>query len=261
MRRSRYHNLKKERSLKPKRIGNIVGLTIFLVLSVLVFVFWKTVNLDKFTYVNKTKDGSAQVIVFDSKKDTVFRYLIPSDTELESARGYGYYKMSSLWTLSERDGNGDFIAETISKNYSIPVYLWKNGRGGNLNLFQNIKSVLIEKNKSAEDIKISTLKLPNSVLIQFLNDDFTSKIPTIDIEDLTGNISSVDKVSKIIEIMGGKITSNSQGYDEELDCEVGGKDTKMVKEISNIFDCEIKNSMSVQTDLKIRLGAKFSERF
>ncbi len=68
-----------------------------ILLGFLAFFIFRVLTLDKFIYVNKADDGSAEIIS-DS-----FRYKIPADTELYSARGYGKYKISSLWQLSEKD--------------------------------------------------------------------------------------------------------------------------------------------------------------
>lgn len=232
---------------------------LILAFSFLAFIIFKVLTLDKFIYVNKADDGSAEIIS-DS-----FKYKILADTELESARGYGKYKISSLWQLSEKDEiRGRLITETIAKNYSLPVFLWRSGGSwkdisrSNLNIYQRIR-VFFNRNKKNTDFIISSTKLPSSVLIQFIDPAFIEIIPKIDVEDLTGSFDTLDKVSNIIKVMGGKITSNSKGYDESLDCEIISDDLKLARTLANILDCEVLKSDSLT--LKIRLGAKFADRF
>lgn len=235
-------------------INKMIIIFVFLAFGFLSFIFFKVATLDKFIYVNKSEDGSAEIIT-DS-----FIYKIPADTELESARGYGKYKLSSLWTLSEKDNIGKLIPETIVKNFSLPVFLWKNGNKSNLNVYQKIKITFSKVNRS-DEIKINSTKLSNSILIQFINPKLAEITPKIDVEDLTNNLGILEKVSKIIEVLGGKITTNSKGYDANLDCEISGKEMELINIFSSVFGCEKREDKTLSSDLKIRLGVKFAERF
>jgi len=242
----------KGQKLKVKVIYIFV-LILFLVFSFLIFIFFKVVTLEKFIYVNKASDGSAEIIS-DS-----FKYKIPADTELESARRYGKYKLSSLWQLSEKDEvGGKLITETIVKNYSLPVFLWKDKNKSNLNIYQKIQVFFNGKKKNIDFI-ISSSKIPSSILIQFVDPTFIEVTPKIDVYDLTGSLNTLDRVSKIIEVMGGKITSNSKGYDENLNCEILSNDLKLARIFANILDCKVLESDS--STLRIKLGAKFVDRF
>ncbi len=246
---------------KNSRWPLAVGLLIFFAFAFLGFIVFKILTLDKFIFVNKANDGSAEVIIVEKRINKTTKYLIPSETKLMSARGYGEYKLSSLWQLSEKDETRDkLITETITKNFSLPIYLWKNERKSNLNIYQIISALLMECKKSEYDYIITT-KLPNSVLINFINSKFVDHTPKVDVLDLTGSLNTLDNVSKIIEVVGGKITLNSKGYDKELDCKVIGKKLDVVAIFSNIFSCDGSIDQSISTDLKIYLGAKFAERF
>lgn len=261
MRRRKYHENKKSRNNGSKKYLGLLSVLFILVFVVLGYVFWKIYNLEKFVYVNKTLANDTEVVIIDSVNDREIKYLVPGEMELVSARGYGEYRMSSLWSLSEKEKNSEFVAETITKNFYIPVYLWKDDKGSNLNIYQKIKVFLSEKKNTDYDLVFTSTRLPNSVLVQFVDPVLSQKTPTIEIEDLTGGYNAIDSVSKTIEVMGGKVTSNSKGYDEDLDCEAMGENIKLVKVFSDIFDCEVNQSVKVQSDLKIRLGAKFTERF
>ena len=138
--------------------------------------------------------------------------------------------------------------------------MWKNERKSNLNIYQKISVLFSKKDKNIVS-EINSTKLPNSILIQFVDPEFVEVIPKIEVEDLTNSLNTLDKVSKIIEVSGGKITSNSKGYDADLDCEIYGKEYKFVHIFSSIFNCDEKIVDTLNTDLKIRLGTEFAKRF
>lgn len=264
MRKSRQLKIKNEK-LEIKTRG-LIYLFLVSAFGFLAFLIFKVLTLEKFIYVNKVVDGSAEIIIVDPSKSKITKYLIPFDTELDSARGYGIYKISSLWSISEKDNNGKLVPETITKNYSLPVYLWRNcvkwkdNCKSNLNIFQKVK-IFFSKGIKISDEKINSTNITNSILIQFLNQEFIDLTPKIEVEDLTGSLNTLAKVSKIIEVLGGKIVSNSKGYDTNLDCIIYGQQIKYVHIFSNIFNCEEQIDNKLRTDLKIRLGAKFAERF
>jgi len=259
MRRSNYKN-KKQKS-KIKIIVIFFGFLVLLFVLLILF-FWKLYSLDKFIYVNKANDGSAEIIIIDPSLEKSHKYLIPSEIELNSARGYGSYKLSSLWALCEKNGNDcKLIPETITKNFSTPIYFWKNGRSTNLSFIQNVKAYFFAKKYLDYDETIHTTKLPNSILINFINPNFLNSIPKIEIEDLSGELNIMEKVSRIIEVIGGKISLNSKGYEENLNCEVYGKDLELAQIFADTFSCDIIYDKTISTDIKIRLGAKFIDRF
>ncbi|EKE05861.1 MAG: hypothetical protein ACD_19C00176G0083 [uncultured bacterium] len=239
-----------------------IGLLFFLAFVFLSFVIFKVLTLDKFVYVNKTEVGDAEIIITDSRNDKIIKYLIPAETELVSTRGYGKYKLESLWILSQKDViKGGLVAETITKNYALPIYLWKDGNDTNLTLFQRIKAFTLKRKTVKYDSEFKSFKLANSIIINFVEDEFTQITPKIEIEDLTGEQNLIEKISKIIEITGGKIYSNSKGYNKDLDCEISSKKAETSKIFIKLFNCRSKIDISISTDVKIILGAKFAERF
>lgn len=261
MRKSNRRKLKTKNSKSKINFFVLLSL-IILVLGLAFLIMFKVFMLPKFIYVNKTENGGAEIIIIDSSLDKELKYLIPYDTELNSARNYGTYKMSSLWILSEKNSiGGKLIAETVTKNYFLPIYLWRDNTRSNLSLLQRIKIFFTKRNSLGYEATIMSTNLPNSILINFINPSFTDFIPKIEVEDLTGNIGIIGKISNIIEVIGGKITSNSKGYDENLNCEISGRDENVVRIFSEVLNCdEVKNELT-NTDLRIRLGAKFVDRF
>ncbi len=265
MRRFNYRkSIKGTKSIKSNRsIKIFFVLLIFILLGYFVFLIFRVLTLDKFIYVNKVGVGDAEIIIVDPKADKTIRYLIPAENELDSARSYGNYKLGSLWTLSQKDENeGKLVAETITKNYSLPVFLWKNGKNSNLSLYQKISAFLSRNRFSEYDLKFdSSSNLPNYVFINFVEDQFVQTVPKIEVEDLTGDSTLAEKISKIIETTGGKITSNSKGYDKELDCKIVTKNSKIAKIYLQLFNCELILDKNLNGDLKLSLGAKFAQRF
>lgn len=250
------------KSKKKLTIATPIIFAFSIIVICALFVFWKVFTIDSFVYVNRTENDAAEIVIVDNDSDRVVKYLIQADTALDSSREYGDYKMSSLWNLSNKDGNdGKLIAETILKNYYLPVYLWKDKNRSNLNFYQKIKSNIVERKSGDYEKVLETSNLSNSVLINFVNPDFLEHIPTVNIEDLTGSYSVAEKVSKIIEVVGGKITLNSKGFDESIDCVVIGKSLKSAKIFADIFGCELDTDNTMNYDIKVKLGAKFIERF
>lgn len=262
---ARYRRVRQKTVTKTNSLVTLIRFIIIIfvfALGLLIFVFFKVATLDKFTYLNKTNDDGAEIIIIDSQNDKLVKLLVPGEVMLDSAHGYGNYKLSSLWKLSEKDKiEGKLVSETILKNFLIPVPLWKNGNSSNLNLFQRIRAVLTEKKTKGYDGTIDSKKISNSILINFVNPTFIDNVPKIDINDLTGDVETATRVSRVVEIIGGKVTSNSKGYDENLDCEVYGGDVQEVRIFALVFDCIEKVEDLGSLDIKIRLGSKFSERF
>ncbi len=243
-----------------KQIYIFSSLILVSVLIIISFVVFKYLTLDKFIYVNKSKSGDAEIIIIDNQNNKNSKYQISSSENFESARGYGEYKLNSLWQLSKKDPvQGRLVSETIVKNMSLPIYLWKDNKRTNLSLIQRIKAYFVEnQNKSYDDV-LDLSNISNSIYIDFVYPEMNDERLKINVDDYTGEIDTINKISKIIEVMGGKITSNSKGYDENLDCELSGKKASILNAINKIIDCKIINSDS--DVLNIKLGAKFAERF
>lgn len=245
--------------MKLRRFIAILFITTILLIGI---VSYKLFTIEKFIYINRTKSNDAEIIIVDPLQDKMTKYLVTADTEMNSARGYGNYKLSSLWALSEKDEiRGKLITETILKNYSLPVFLWRNESKSNLSFLQKLKTHFINNKKSDNRLIIGSRKISNSILINFVEKDFVDITPKIDLEDLTGSLNTVENISRTIEIIGGKIASNSKGYEENLDCEIIGKNSKTMQIFVDIFSCDSNIDDSINTDLKIRLGAKFAKRF
>lgn len=256
---------KKERKNRLNKNKKIFLLTVILFVFILVItliIFWfKFIKLPKFTVIQKTDDGGGEVLIIDPRTDIVIRYKIDPNIVLDSAYGYGEYKLSSLWTLGDKEGlGGDLVVKSIASNFLIPVYLWDSDSKSNLNLYQKIKLNLVSKKDNNEAIQFKSFDLPNSILINFVNEEIQESGIGVEVEDLTGNPETIDKVSKLIGILGTKVSGYAKGYDKEFDCEVYASDIEIRNLVSNIFDCNGFTNES-ENKLKIKLGAKFADRF
>ncbi len=254
--------MQKYKQKKNKLVKLIILLGIILFVFVFTIIAYKVSTVEKFIYINKSKNLGAEIIIIDTKSDNYVKYTIPPETEFDSARGYGTYKLSSLWTLSETDTiKGKLVAETISKNLFLPVYLWKDENESNLTITQKLKSIFIEKKIANDTTDLNIKNISNSVFIDFIDASLENNDIKITVNDLTGSVDTIQTLSKLIEVSGSKITSNSKGYDENLDCKIEGSDTSVVVYFSKILDCE-KNIISTpNNELVITLGAKFTSRF
>lgn len=265
MRRELRRKRIKEKNKKSKSvaIGLWTGLALALLVLSFILIFFKVSNLDKFVFVNKTVDGGGEVVIVDPKADRVLKYKILGDTVLESARGFGEYKLSSLWILGEKEHfDGQLVSESVRSNYLIPVYYWKNGKKTNLPLFERIKVILTNIGNISYEKTLTSRDLQNGILINFLDNDIQEDNITIEVNDLTGDQETINKVSKILGTMGSKISNYTKGYDKDLDCEISGKNINAVKTIANVFGCKISNqNMSETVDITLNLGILFANRF
>lgn len=253
----------REKKLKSKNnlFIYLILLGIIFIVGGFLFVWFKVSKLEKFTYIEKTGDNGAFVTVVDSKTDNLIRYKINPDTLLKSARGLGEYKLESLWVLGEKEGyGGKLVSESILGNYLIPVHLWKNDNKSNLSIYQKIKVFLASKQNVKEEKILAETDLSNSILINFLNNKIQESEIRVYVDDMTGDPEVIRKVSSVIGTLGTKISGYNKGYDENLDCELLGNKSEILKVFSDVFGCKV----TTQTDsdeVKIKLGARFADRF
>lgn len=247
--------------LKKFKILGVFFIFLFIILfGFLGFLIFRVFTLEKFAYVNN-KDGDVEIIIIDAPKDKYTKLLINKGFIVESSRNYGQYEIGKLWILGQKDGTkGKLVTETIIKNFSIPVYFWKDGKSSNLNLFQKIKSVLIYNKLTDYDYTLKTTNTPDSFLVNFIDSKTELSSPKLELVDLTGNSHLAENLVNILAIYGVKTTSYLKGYDEKLDCEVSGVNKYLVKIVEQIFSCQ-KSSSNVDVDLRIRIGKVFADRF
>lgn len=253
----------REKKLNKSKKGYYLFFALLFVLFIFVSIyFWfKISNLPKYAVVEKDSDGGASVYIVDPSIDKVKRYKVNPDILLTSSNGYGEYKLSSLWELGKKEGlNGKLAMRSIVNNYFVPVYLWKDGNNSNLNLFQkiNFKTVLLSNVEYSGEF--SSFELKNSILIDFVDNQIQEGGVDIYVEDLTGDPVVIDKLSKIVGVVGTKISGYNKGYDAEFDCEISGGDNYAVEVFSKFLDCN--NRIKTEdSKVKIKIGGMYASRF
>lgn len=261
MRKSNLKIQKIKKSKNQKQRSFIIFTFVFLTFVFLAFIFFKVATLEKFIYVNN-KNGSAEIIISDPQKEAPIKILIDKDFVLESSRNMGEYKLSSLWILGQKEKiDGLLVTETIVKNFGLPIFLWKDGKSSNLNLYQKIKIFSNNFKSDNYDYLLTSKKPNNSILINFTLSDISSYLPKVQIVDLTGSKNIAEKISSTLEVLGFKTVDYSKGYDEELDCEIVGKTKKYTDLVGKIFNCQSVVEENQSIDLKIRIGKIFTNRY
>jgi hypothetical protein len=96
--------------------------------------------------------------------------------------------------------------------------------------------------------------------VYFSDNSFAEKSLRVAVGDATGYPGVAEKIGQVIEILGGKVVSMNKKDPMNIDCQVTGKDSNIVKKIANIFSCKIGKN-STDFDLEIELGQAFAKRF
>ncbi|WKZ25702.1 MAG: hypothetical protein QY322_00085 [bacterium] len=256
MRRQKYRQ-KKHNNGKKMLLLSLILLFISVIFIWIYFAI-SIPRLQKFIFLNKTVDGGGEVVIVGS--ETVSKYLIDSQKLLVSSRGLGEYKLDSLWVLGEKEGYSGMLAvESVAKNYSIPIYLWKDGNKSNLSLSQAVKLKLVKFNNIKLLGSFESFDLPKAILVEFVDDSIQERGVLVEVDDYTGSQRTIESVSAILGVMGTKISGYSKGNDDSFDCVVLGRDKLVVNKIASVFGCE--QDIENRDNVKIRLGGKFSERF
>ncbi len=258
----RYKQKKTNNSSKSRIVSVIILFLILFTFFYFAIFIYKYYSLDKFIFVNRTPNGGAEVIIADTENDEIHKYVFSENFELNVSRNYGVYKLKNIWELGEKHNlNGRLMAETLVKNFNLPVYFWKNNNVSNLSILQKVRYFFLEKGANVTQDNILKKDIPDSVSINFTNDDFIVNTPRISIEDHSGEYGLVDHISKIVDILGGKVVHNSSGEEEDIECELTYKDHKNIYIFSNLFGCSLIEDKNLEFDYKIKVGAKFSDRF
>jgi hypothetical protein len=124
---------RKSRRTKKKKENNkkVLHKVIFwLSIALIVFLLFKLTTRhwssnSKLTIVSPQKEGSIQISTFNPSSDTIRTIIIPAETEVRVARQLGTWRIKSVWELGENENlSGQLLAETVTKQFNIPVYLW-----------------------------------------------------------------------------------------------------------------------------------------
>lgn len=147
-RRRKSRKRKKKKQKNKKLIYKIVFWVLVAASLFLVFRFTtKYWNKDsKLTLVSPHQENKIQISTFDPENDSIRVVTIPSETEVRVARQLGTWRLKSVWQLGQDEGlGGQLLAETIAKQFHIPVFVWGDTRASGFsssNATQIIRSTL-----------------------------------------------------------------------------------------------------------------------
>lgn len=284
----RQKRLEKAKKVRLLPFFKIVLFAAPLVLFFLFLVFstkyWN--GKDKISVVNPRVGGDVEIKVFDPKLNEVTTLVIPGTTEVRVSQNLGNFPIKNVWKLGfDQKIGGSLLAQTVTKNFSFPVFLWKNGRQSNIPMGDRLrlyifemgvgslgkteinlgKSQFLKAGKLTDGTKgyIITGDVSERLTVYFSDNDWLDKGIKIYIKDSTGSAGVSDSFGRILEVMGGKIvTIDKVDKDPSLDCMVSGKNKKVTAKIVELFGCKVGESITGGSfDLEINLGSVFAKRY
>lgn len=262
--------------------GLIVGS--LAVLFVLAFLVLLTVVLSQGKVaVVIPKEESIEIRVYSGREAPKVSILIPGNTEVEVAGGYGTWKIKSIVRLAESERkDAGLLVKSIVKNFHFPVYYYKTATSSNLSLPLKLKVFALEfpgvasKEETIDLSKTPFLKegkLKDGTIGFSLTDNFPEKIlpvfgtvsgraPSVSLLDETGVWGSGEDTAKLIEVMGGKVAAFEKKGSWEGDCEIWGTEMKLVESIAKILSCKRVYGVDIGNfDVAIKIGKAFAARF
>jgi len=275
-------NQKKE---KGRIYGIIIRVVIPLLLIASVFLYFKLSTKywngqDKFAFVFQNQNGDVDITVLDPVLNEESVLIIPGDTEVDVARGYGTLKIKNVWQLGMNEKlKGSLLTQTIMNNFSFPVFLWWDKDNTNIPIGDRIFAFMFMKGiKSIDKTEIDLGKsqflqkqkltdgstgyilngtISGRLTVYFADNKFGDKNLRFGIVDATGAPGISEQVGQILEVLGGKVVSiDRKSPDNTLDCQVGGKNNDAVGKVATLFSCT-KISSSTDLDLEMDIGTKF----
>lgn len=149
-----------EKGKKTTKLSGFVfkfGLPIFFILVIFAFFKFSTKywnGKDKFTMAYTMESGDVGISVFDPKVEEITTLVIPGDTQVTVARNYGELRIKNVWQfgVNEKIG-GKLLAETVTKNFLFPVFLWSQNDAQKLvsgSTLSKLRFVLIPKSTNVK---------------------------------------------------------------------------------------------------------------
>ncbi len=220
-------------------------------------------------------DKGQEVVIslYDSAAGSQTDVIIPGNTQVLAAYGLGTWKLGSLWKLgSDEKIGGSLITRSISINFGLPVYIWRDNLSLGDKLRIRIFSFLNRGSKDLINLK-DTSFLKKTVFMDgesgyLVNKDIPEEISSLfsdqeefgsflkaKITDASGSYGFAGKVGRIIETMGIKVAAISKGSGSDTNCKVLGKNRELVRKVALILGCSEAETKEVASfDLEIYLG-------
>lgn len=301
MRSAQRKNRIKNSKIRDRFFGLLIKVFIplFLLLSLFLFLrlstkYWN--EHDKMVFVFQNPDGAVGVTILDPSLNEKTTLIIPGDTEINVARGYGTMRIKNVWQLGVNEKlGGSLLAQTITQSFLFPTNLWSdtdlndiwkfvfmtkktnipfgdrlsaaifalrvNGIDKteiNLGTSQFLRKQILTDGKSGY---VTAGNMGGRLTVYFADNAFADKNLKFGLVDATGSFGVAAKVGQILEVLGGKIVEvDKDAVNDSLDCEVSGSNADVVKKVSILFSCK-KISGGSNFDLEMRMGGRFAKRF
>jgi len=250
--------------------------------------------------INSSKE--IYVAVFDPVADDITAVKIPGSVEVDVARRLGKIRLASIWQLGiDEKLDGKLLAETVTKNFRIPIVAWADMEAlGFINkgnvikaLYSSYKTNLTFSDKlrlffftlGVKEFKRTDLDLSQTSFLKgkkladgemgyVVTDVMPQKLIVVASDNLvsrqdlkviltnaSGDSQLSEKVGIIVESLGTKIAAVDNLKEEDFDCVVKGKDIELDKRFALVLDCEVSKTTSGNFDVEIKFGKKFLQRF
>ncbi len=107
-----------------------ISVPFLIILMLFLFVRFTTKEWnghDKVGLVYKIESGDVGVIVADPETPELTTFLIPGDTQVEVASGYGTLRLKNVWQLGFNEKRkGELLSASVTRNFLMPVHLWSD---------------------------------------------------------------------------------------------------------------------------------------
>lgn len=300
--KSAHRKIRLEKEAKRVRVfGLLIKILIPVIIIASAFLFLKITTKywngsAKVSFVFQDENTNVEVVVLDPQLGEETTLIIPGDTEVNVAHGFGTLRIKNVWKLGvDENLNGSLLAQTVTEQFLFPTYLWSSRSLGNLWQFvfspgktnisfgdrlsmaifsMNVKSIdqsqidlgkslFLKKQNLTDGMPGYTLSGPVSdrLTVYFSDNDFATRNLKFGLTDATGTPGIANGVGNILEVLGGKVVSIDKRIpDPHLDCVVGGLNPEAVTEVERLFSCK-KVSLNTNFDLEVHLGELFAKRY
>lgn len=280
--------VKKRSKISKKIILFLIFILLILILSIL-FLASGSIKGEKYVVSYENADGSAKVVVYDMGKTEATAIVVPAETYLDAAYGFGQWRVASLGELGRQENfDGQLLKMSLVKNFHFPIDAWVSGESlissdTSLDIRQKIQLLwftfrLPKQNYSELDLGnsgyLAKSKLPDGQDGYLLNRQLPAELSTafstfksselfrvgiFNASDRAGK--SVENLSQVIHILGGDWVIVQKEV-QDIDCIIKGNDREVVERIGGILACQItEEKIESNFDIEITVGDKFVNRF
>jgi len=277
-----------------------VGIAVSLILYIrFTTKYWD--SRSKVSFVFQKANGDVAITVLDPVLSEKTTLVIPSDTQVNVARGYGTLRIKNVWKLGINEKlNGSLLAQTVTNSFLFPTFLWSEQDMSELWRFvfvprlTNIpfgdrlsmalfsmrvkgidtteidlgKNQFLKKQILTDGVQGFVMNGPISgrLSVYFSDNNFSDiavsgKTLKFGLVDLTGTYGVANSVGSILEVLGGKVVSVDRRT-ENTDL-----DCKVYGKnsdavrISSFLFNCVKTGGTSDLDLIMEMGVKFAKRF